>query len=377
MNFRPALIALFFAVSLSAQPAEWLALVEQAVEADDFADYKQAEALFSEACEQAQGFDSTEHQVKACVGLAHVYAVDSDFGKARKALQALIERLQAAPKPDAYSYAEALLELANCEMALARFDEGVASLRQLAEPMNGLPPPQAAQILAGMAEFYLPIDRQAVGGNLLRGAIEALGDGWNPEDLAYTEAAVRVAQVARWYDRPWESAKLMEPIVAAGQKRILLEGGPLARAEMLVYSTAAAELGYLANGTDAAEEAKKWRELAKEWQRMAEPDWPETPKQGLEGGPGIVTAPSLDRKKEPSYTLGAQRARVAGQVQLAVEVWPDGLAHNVRVVRPLPYGLTWEAIGTIRKWRFKPSTRNGEPVKVSATIEVNFQLVRR
>ena len=90
---------------------------------------------------------------------------------------------------------------------------------------------------------------------------------------------------------------------------------------------------------------------------------------------GEVLAPRLVRKREPSYTRGASDARVQGTVVLAIEVWPDGRAHNIRIIRRLPFGLSWAAIRAVREWRFRPGTKLGEPVKVAANVETNFRLL--
>ncbi len=88
-----------------------------------------------------------------------------------------------------------------------------------------------------------------------------------------------------------------------------------------------------------------------------------------------VTAPILILKVEPSYTQEARLARYQGVTLLSVEIGVDGLAHNVKVVRGLGFGLDQKAVEAVGHWRFKPATKDGQPVTVSATIEVNFALV--
>jgi TonB family protein len=62
-------------------------------------------------------------------------------------------------------------------------------------------------------------------------------------------------------------------------------------------------------------------------------------------------------------------------VVLAIIVDENGLPHDVRVVRPLGLGLDQKAIEAVEKWRFRPGMKDGHPVKVAATIEVNFRLL--
>jgi TonB family protein len=87
-----------------------------------------------------------------------------------------------------------------------------------------------------------------------------------------------------------------------------------------------------------------------------------------------VLAPTVLSKVDPEYTKAAKDAGTEGTVVVNLEVHPDGRAHNLRIKRSLDPGLDQKALDAISQWRFKPGTKNGEPVKVKATIEVNFQL---
>jgi TonB family protein len=88
-----------------------------------------------------------------------------------------------------------------------------------------------------------------------------------------------------------------------------------------------------------------------------------------------VSAPVLLLKVEPEYTEEARAAKYQGTVLVYVEVGPDGNAHNMQVVRGLGLGLDEKAIEAVNKWKFKPGAKEGQPVTVQATIEVNFRLL--
>jgi TonB family protein len=90
---------------------------------------------------------------------------------------------------------------------------------------------------------------------------------------------------------------------------------------------------------------------------------------------GGVTAPVVIYKKDPEYSEEARKAKYQGTVLLAIEVSPDGRATNIRVVRSLGLGLDEKAMEAVKQWKFKPGYRNGQPVTVAATIEVNFRLL--
>ena len=60
---------------------------------------------------------------------------------------------------------------------------------------------------------------------------------------------------------------------------------------------------------------------------------------------------------------------------LSVIIDSTGKPTNLKVLRPLGLGLDEKAIEAVQKWRFRPGTKEGKPVAVYATIEVNFRLL--
>jgi TonB family protein len=88
-----------------------------------------------------------------------------------------------------------------------------------------------------------------------------------------------------------------------------------------------------------------------------------------------VTPPKLVQRIDPDYSEEARKAKWQGFVKLAVEVWPDGRPHNIRVLQALGMGLDEKAIEAVSQWRFIPGKRNGSAVKTIATVEVNFRLL--
>lgn len=92
------------------------------------------------------------------------------------------------------------------------------------------------------------------------------------------------------------------------------------------------------------------------------------------GEPG-VTRPRLIRRVEPDYSEQARKAKWQGRVVLSIEVWPDGRAHNIRIVEPLGLGLDEQAVKAVRQWLFEPGLRHGTAVRVQARVEVSFRLL--
>jgi len=87
-----------------------------------------------------------------------------------------------------------------------------------------------------------------------------------------------------------------------------------------------------------------------------------------------ITAPRIIYKVDPSYTDVATAAKVGGTVRLQLVVGTDGQAHDIQVITGIGSGLDEQAVLAIEQWRFDPALKDGEPVKVRATIEVNFRL---
>lgn len=68
--------------------------------------------------------------------------------------------------------------------------------------------------------------------------------------------------------------------------------------------------------------------------------------------------------------LPAMNAR--GSARLRLLVGADGRVRSVDVERPLP-GKTAQLLAAVQRWRFKPATKNGEPVAAPYSVEISFQ----
>ena len=92
-------------------------------------------------------------------------------------------------------------------------------------------------------------------------------------------------------------------------------------------------------------------------------------------GSGIVS-PKLLQEVKPQYTADAMRAKIQGTVWVEAIVMPDGSVGNVQITRSLDptFGLDQEAVKAVRRWRFVPGTRQGQPVPVLVEIELTFTL---
>ena len=89
-----------------------------------------------------------------------------------------------------------------------------------------------------------------------------------------------------------------------------------------------------------------------------------------------VTAPRLVKETKPRYTADAMRAKIQGTVRLEAVVRADGTLSDIKVIQSLDkeLGLDNEAIEAMKKWEFKPGTKDGKPVAVRIEAEMSFKL---
>jgi len=86
---------------------------------------------------------------------------------------------------------------------------------------------------------------------------------------------------------------------------------------------------------------------------------------------GQIKEPVLIKRVEPNYPLIAQNAKIRGTVILEITIDKDGRVTDARVLRAIPL-LTDAAVEAVRQWRYSPTTLNGTPVDVLATVTVDF-----
>ncbi len=90
----------------------------------------------------------------------------------------------------------------------------------------------------------------------------------------------------------------------------------------------------------------------------------------------VIQHPKLLNNPEPAYTIQARQNGVEGSVLMRVLIGTDGLVKQAKVLRGLPDGLDDQAINAAYKMKFKPATRNGQPVQFWQTVIVEFHLRR-
>ena len=88
---------------------------------------------------------------------------------------------------------------------------------------------------------------------------------------------------------------------------------------------------------------------------------------------GAVRAPTLIRSVAPDYPHVARLARVQGRVVLRAVIDELGAIENVTVVEGNPL-LVPAASEAVSRWRYRPATLDGRPVRVWVLVTVHFTL---
>lgn len=92
---------------------------------------------------------------------------------------------------------------------------------------------------------------------------------------------------------------------------------------------------------------------------------------------GSVVSPVLIESSgvQPVYPEEALSAGLEGLVVLEVVVDERGrVGDKITVVRRLGHGFDEAAVAAVRKWRFRPATRDGKPIKVRRIFPILFRL---
>ncbi|MGZ5445354.1 MAG: TonB family protein [Thermoanaerobaculia bacterium] len=89
---------------------------------------------------------------------------------------------------------------------------------------------------------------------------------------------------------------------------------------------------------------------------------------------GDVEPPVLITRTEPRYTEVARKARISGIVIVECIIDENGNVRDVRVLKPLPFGLDRAAADAVKQWKFRPGTLNGQPIEVVFNLTVTFKL---
>ena len=106
---------------------------------------------------------------------------------------------------------------------------------------------------------------------------------------------------------------------------------------------------------------------------MAKPVVAATPMQQATTAPAMTSIEVLS-KPPVQYTSEARQLRIQGDVVLRVTFTAGGQVVVQSVMSGLGHGLDEEARRVAQQIRFRPATKNGQPVDSTTTIHITFQL---
>jgi TonB family protein len=89
-----------------------------------------------------------------------------------------------------------------------------------------------------------------------------------------------------------------------------------------------------------------------------------------------VSPPALIYSPEPEYSKEARHAKYQGTCVLWMVVDADGRPRDIKVSRTLGLGLDEKAMEAVNRWRFKPAMKDGKPVAVRVSVQVDFHLYK-
>jgi TonB family protein len=104
------------------------------------------------------------------------------------------------------------------------------------------------------------------------------------------------------------------------------------------------------------------------------PESPPAPAAAARPADVEVTPPVRLATPLPGYTAAAWAAGVEGSVEIRATIDERGEVAGIDVVRGLPHGLTEAAVAAVRRWRFRPATRDGKPVPAEQNLSLRFAL---
>ena len=86
-----------------------------------------------------------------------------------------------------------------------------------------------------------------------------------------------------------------------------------------------------------------------------------------------IRPPKATHAPDPKFPALPPDAEQHGTVMLLVGVNTKGHVAAVRVLRSDEPAFEKSAVETVKKWKFKPAEKNGQPVPVQVTVEMKFQ----
>jgi len=87
-----------------------------------------------------------------------------------------------------------------------------------------------------------------------------------------------------------------------------------------------------------------------------------------------LSGPAVVRKVDPKYPQALIADRVEGEVILYAVIRRDGTVDGIQLVRGVDEQLDANAMSALAQWKFRPASKQGEPIEVEAIVHIPFRL---
>lgn len=92
--------------------------------------------------------------------------------------------------------------------------------------------------------------------------------------------------------------------------------------------------------------------------------------------PGI-TQPRVLKHVAPSFPVNASELGHERSVVFEITIDTTGKVDAITPLHPAGFGFDEAALSALRKWRFAPATKDGQPIAIRTTVEMSFALPTR
>lgn len=87
-----------------------------------------------------------------------------------------------------------------------------------------------------------------------------------------------------------------------------------------------------------------------------------------------VRLPIVKYSPDPDYSDEAREHKFQGTVTLSIVIDKAGTVSRITIDRAIGMGLDEKAVDKVKVWKFRPATRDGQPVATQVSVEVQFNL---
>jgi TonB family protein len=247
--------------------------------------------------------------------------------------------------------------LAEMYRSLRRYDEAAAACQRALKIEEKLLGPEHADLAAPLIRLGWMRHALSQAGEaeaLFKRAV-AIREKQGADDVSVAEPLLSLAAFYQKTGRPAESLPIYKRVIAIQEKHFGPEGEPLV-ATLQQFSCAQQQ-------DKNPAEASETRKRALQIEGKAHPST-----MVAEGG---VLQGYAIHKEQPDYPPAAKAERLSGTVFIQVEIDETGKVTNAKILCGADL-LAVPSREAALKWRFKPTTLSGNPVKVMGVLTFNF-----